>query len=205
MKMIFFDTETTGIKPGNICELSYIIVDTSCKPNKTYGKNFFFTVEFMEPEAEKIHGFSLEKLYELSNGLYFEDQFEEIAEDFLEADILIGHNVNFDIKFLVHELEFCEIDYIPKNYFCTMNFYKNICKISNGRGGIKSPKLQEVVSFLNITEAEIEATANKFFEGSGNYHDSRFDTTATYLIVTKGIKMGIIPPKYFTNIVKNQK
>ena len=32
MKLLFFDTETTSVKPGHICQLSYIIVDTSTKP-----------------------------------------------------------------------------------------------------------------------------------------------------------------------------
>ena len=38
MKLLFFDTETTSIKPGNICQLSYIIVDTSTKPQTTMKK-----------------------------------------------------------------------------------------------------------------------------------------------------------------------
>ena len=29
MKLLFFDTETTSIKPGSICQLSYILVDAS--------------------------------------------------------------------------------------------------------------------------------------------------------------------------------
>ncbi|GAA0126787.1 MULTISPECIES: 3'-5' exonuclease [Clostridium] len=203
MKMIFFDTETTGISPGNICELSYIIVDTDVKPQKTYGKNFFFAVEYVEPSAKEIHGFSEEDLYKLSNGLYFEDQFEEISDDFLNADILIGHNVNFDIKFITHELEFCEINYKPKNTFCTMNYYKNICKCSNGKGGIKNPKLEEVVNFLGLNSTIIKNKANELFDGSGNYHDARFDTAATYLVVTEGIRKGLIPKGYFTKMVKN--
>ena len=104
MKLLFFDTETTGVKPGSICQLSYILVDTSTKPQKTIGKNIFFTVDEMEPEAERIHGFSLEKLYELSEGMYFEDLYADFINDFLEADFIIGHNVQFDIKFLKHEL-----------------------------------------------------------------------------------------------------
>ncbi len=60
MKMIFFDTETTGIRPGNICQLSYILVDTSYKPTKTIGKNIFFTVDYVEPSAQDVHGFSID-------------------------------------------------------------------------------------------------------------------------------------------------
>ncbi|HCQ91643.1 MAG TPA: 3'-5' exonuclease [Clostridium sp.] len=204
MKMIFFDTETTGITPGNICQLSYIVVDTGVKPAKTEGKNVFFAVEYVEPEAEEVHGFSAEDLYQLSNGKYFEDSYEEFVNDFLSADILIGHNVNFDIKFLCHELEYCDIEYAPKNVFCTMNYYKNICKFINNRGGIKNPKLEEVIRFLGIERSQIRDKAKELFEGSGSYHDARFDTAATYLIVTEGIKKSYIPPKYFTNIVKKQ-
>lgn len=142
----------------------------------------------MEPEAERIHGFSLEKLYELSEGMYFEDLYADFINDFLEADFIIGHNVQFDIKFLKHELlglgEFFE----PNNVFCTMKYYKDICKILRPTGDYKNPKLEEVIKHLNITDSEISETANKYFQGSGNYHDARFDTAATYLTVINGIK-----------------
>lgn len=202
MKLLFFDTETTGVKPGSICQLSYILVDTSTKPQKTIGKNIFFTVDEMEPEAERIHGFSLEKLYELSEGMYFEDLYADFINDFLEADFIIGHNVQFDIKFLKHELlglgEFFE----PNNVFCTMKYYKDICKILRPTGDYKNPKLEEVIKHLNITDSEISETANKYFQGSGNYHDARFDTAATYLTVINGIKKELIPRNYFTKLLE---
>lgn len=200
MKLLFFDTETTNIKPGSICQLSYILVDSSVKPQKTIGKNFFFTVEEMSPEAEAVHGFSLEKLYSLSEGKYFEDNFEDFMKDFIQADVVIGHNVSFDIKFLKHELEGIGEIYEPKRLFCTMNYYKNVCRILNPRGEYKNPRLEEVVKFLNITDELINSTASKLFEGSGNYHDARFDTAATYLIVIEGIKKGFIPPGYFSKL-----
>ena len=83
MKLLFFDTETTSVKPGHICQLSYITVDTSTKPQTTIGKNFFFTVDEMDPSAQEVHGFSLEKLYELSNGLEFLEQLQYFMSDFL--------------------------------------------------------------------------------------------------------------------------
>jgi len=201
MKMIFFDTETTGIKPGSICQLSYIIVDTSVKPASTIGKNKFFTVDYMEPSAEAVHGFSLELLYELSEGQYFEDHLDEIIEDFQSADVLIGHNVKFDIKFLAHELEGCGEDLSPNHTFCTMSYYKNVCKILTDRGEYKNPKLEEVVKFLSLKESDIDSISRKYFEDTGNFHDARFDTTATYLIVTEGIKRGYIPKQYFSKMV----
>ena len=155
MKLLFFDTETTGIKPGNICQLSYITVDTSTKPQTTTGHNFFFTVEDVEPSAEAVHGFSVEKLYELSNGMYFDDLVDEFYNDFREADFVIGHNVSFDIKFLKHELEPMGEIYEPKHIFCTMNYFKDICKLLRPNGDYKNPKLAELVNFLNITDEEI--------------------------------------------------
>lgn len=203
MKMIFFDTETTGLKPGSICQLSYILVDTSEKPAKTTGKNVFFTVEYIEPSAEEVHGFSVESLYKLSDGRYFEDCVKEFLADFQTADFLIGHNVNFDIKFLTYELEGCGEEFNPKHTFCTMNYYKNICNLKNSRGECKAPRLQEAIEFLHIEESHIEALSRKYFEETGNFHDARFDTTATYMLVTEGIKKGYIPKNYFSNIVKN--
>lgn len=203
MKLLFFDTETTDLKPGSICQLSYITVDTSTKPQTTVGNNIFFAVEYIEPSAEKIHGFSVEDLYELSNGLYFEDQFQDFVMDFVEADVVIGHNVNFDIKFLRHELEGCGEEFNPKHIFCTMGYYKNICRLSNGRPDFKNPKLEEVITFLGIDKSQITSLSQKYFGGTGDYHDARFDTTATYLIVTEGIKKGYIPKQYFSKLVSS--
>lgn len=203
MKLLIFDTETTSIKPGHICQLSYITIDASTKPQKTEGKNFFITVDEMDPSAEAIHGFSLEKLYELSEGKYFEDILEEFENDFRDADFVIGHNVNFDIKFMKHELECMGIDYEPRNTFCTMNYYKNICKILRPNGDYKNPKLEEVISFLKISKEQISSKANQLFQGSGNYHDARFDTAATYLLIIEGLKKGYIPAGYFSS--KNKK
>ena len=202
MKLLIFDTETTSIRPGHICQLSYITIDASSKPQKTIGKNFFITVDEMDPNAEAVHGFSLEKLYELSNGMYFEDLLEDFLTDFAEADFIIGHNVNFDIRFFKHELEDMGIDYEPKNTFCTMQYYKDICKILKPNGEYKNPKLEEVINFLNITKEQISSKADELFSGSGDYHDARFDTAATYLVVIEGMKKGYIPAGFFSSKLK---
>ena len=104
MKLLIFDTETTSIKPGNICQLSYILIDASSKPQKTIGKNFFFTVEDMDPAAEEIHGFSLEKLYELSNGLYFPN--DEYFDDFTILDDEILQDCKVVKCFLITEEQY---------------------------------------------------------------------------------------------------
>ena len=208
MKLLFFDTETTSIRPGNICQLSYIMIDASTKPQTTIGKNFFFTVDNMDEGAEAVHGFSLEKLYELSEGKEFLDSITEFMHDFFEADFVIGHNVQFDIKFLKHEIDqlwesgLIDSQWEPQNTFCTMAYYKNLCNLPSPSGSIKNPKLSEVVDYLGITEEQITNKSNDLFEGSGNYHDARFDTTATYMLVIQGMKKGLIKPGYFSNLIK---
>ena len=203
MKLLFFDTETTSIKPGHICQLSYITIDASTKPQQTIGKNYFFTVDEMDPAAEAVHGFSLEKLYDFSNGQYIEDLIEEFISDFSEADFVIGHNVNFDVRFLKLELEAMGIDYEPKNMFCTMQYYRDICKILRPSGDYKNPKLEEVINFLGITKDQISSKADELFQGSGDYHDARFDTAATYLLIIEGLKKGYIPRGYFSKKLSN--
>lgn len=202
MKLLFFDTETTDLKPGNICQLSYIIVDTNTKPQTTIGKNFFFTVEEMSENAQAVHGFSLEQLYDLSEGKYFEDSFEEFINDFLQCDVVIGHNVQFDIKFLKSELEFLGVDFNPRHVFCTMGYYKEICQAKNARGMLKNPSLGELINFLRLKEDYIQGKCNDLFGTTSNYHDARYDTTCAYLAVIHGIKTGFIPPKYFSSMTE---
>ena len=60
--VIYFDTETTGLCPGRIIQLSYI----KESENEAIGKNFYFAVDYIEPSAQAVHGISVEKLKELS-------------------------------------------------------------------------------------------------------------------------------------------
>lgn len=199
MKLLFFDTETTDIndKIGQICQLSYIIVNTNTK--KTYGKNFFFSVKGMSEGAYKTHGLTIEKLKELSNGKCFLNVAKEIHEDFVNVDYLIGHNVTFDIKFINREFSRANLTPLTNKYFCSMRYYTDICKLPKARGiGYKWPKLDDVIKFLKIDSSQIEDLCNKLFEGASAYHDSRFDIAGTYLIVYIGIKKGYIPKGYFT-------
>ena len=67
--IIVFDTEATDLVPGQICQLSYLMVDDK----QVQGKNLFFSVDDMSEGAQEVHGFSMDMLAELSVGLYFED------------------------------------------------------------------------------------------------------------------------------------
>ena len=206
MKLVFLDTETSDKSPGQICQLTYIIYNTapSSPDEKVRAKNFFFTVEHMAPDAYNVHGFSIEDLKSLSGNLKFKDLYKLFKKDLMESDFIIGHNINFDISFLKKEFERVSIDFVPKNLFCSMNYFKNILKLKSSIGTIKSPKLSELLEHLKISEDEISNFTNKFFNDSeSNFHDSRFDTVALYLAIIKSIKLNLISTGYFSDKLKN--
>ncbi len=188
-KMLFFDTETTGLHPGNICQLSYIIIDK----DDIKSNNYFFKVDYVEHGAEQVHGLSVEKLLKLSNDKSFKDYFFSLKDDFDSADLLIGHNISFDLKFIMSEYKRSGYNFIYNDSLCTMKYFTNTCKIQNSRGyGYKWPKLEELTNFLNINNKEIVKTTEDIFGSAGiGFHDARFDTVATYLSYMKGLKEGL--------------
>lgn len=181
MKTIIFDTETTDIKPGRICQLTYVILEEE----QIKGKNFFFTVNYISPGAQAVHGFSIEQLEEWSGGQRFFSFAEEIANDFANAAI-VGHNVDFDISFLKSELDNAGFEF---SYACkidTMKEFAPFCNLPHYKYAYKFPKLTELMGCLQISDAEIEKAALRFFGNQGQgFHDARFDVAATTLAYYK--------------------
>ncbi|AID45202.1 DNA polymerase III, epsilon subunit [Candidatus Arthromitus sp. SFB-mouse-Japan] len=201
MKLLFLDTETTDKSPGQICQLTYIIYDTDLpKENRVSAKNFFFSVDFVSDTAYNVHGFDVNTLKSLSGNLTFKDLYKLFKKDLTENDFILGHNINFDISFLRREFDRINVEFKPKNLFCSMNYFKNILKLKNSIGTIKSPKLSELLEHLKITEENILNSTNKLFNSDETYfHDARFDTTALYLAIIKSIKLNLINNGYFSN------
>lgn len=191
MRSIFLDTETTGLKPGKIVQLTYIIEE-----NKKFvgAKNFFFMVEEdeMEERAAQVHGFTVERLAVLSKGQLFKDIIEEIKADFKNA-ILIAHNCKFDRRFLDAEFKRLNIPCEIKKDFCTMEYFKNLLKIPNKRGrGYKNPRVEEVMDFYSISTDYVLKQTKKIFNCEDiSFHDARYDTAAMYACCLKSQKRNI--------------
>ena len=180
--ILYLDTETSGLRPGQVCQLSYIMQDKE----KVLGKNFFFKVNFVEYGAFSVHGFSVQKLEELSNGKTFLDHIDEIEKDFLLADVIVAHNVSFDAMFLREEFLRCGRIYSPKNEYCTMKKLTPVCKLRrSSSAGYKYPKLSEACAFFGITDREIKLDVKQIFNSDVGFHDARFDTTALYALVNR--------------------
>ena len=152
MKILIYDTETTGLIPGNICQLSYIVKDSEA----ISAKNFYFKVSYVEPGAQRVHGLSVKMLDKLSNNKRFADACNEIKSDFEAADIVVSHNYDFDNRFLAAEFSKCNQTVKLKNGFCTMKYFTPICKIQGKRAGYKYPRLEELAHYFNVNDKEIE-------------------------------------------------
>ena len=181
--IIYLDTETTSLSPGNVCQLSYIMQNG----NKVRGKNFYFSVDQMDYFAEQVHGLSIEKLKKLSNGKTLKDNVQEILEDFSNASLLVAHNATFDINYLRHDFEQIGYEFPEKEVFCTMKNTMCICKIPKAKGnGYKYPKLKEMCAFFGVDDQVVLHYTKKAFGDSLGFHDARFDTMAMFLAITKG-------------------
>ena len=192
--ILFFDTETTGLRPGKICQLAYIMKDNE----KVEAKNFFFSVPYVEPSALVVHGFTKEKLEVLSGGKIFEDFADEIQNDFLSADVVCAHNFAFDHSFLSAEYTYLGGLFKYKESFCSMKKFTPICKLLRTSSyGYKYPKLTELCEFYDVYPYDVSKATRDIFKFDGAFHDARYDTTALYLAVSEGIKKEKDIAKFF--------
>lgn len=205
-KLLFLDTETTGFKPGQIAQLSYLIVEMNkdCMLDKITPRNYFFIVETMDPGAEAVHGFSIEKLKILSEDKTFTDHHENINSDF-DNCIMICHNVEFDNRFMIAEFKRCEIYFKPIT-FCTMEYFTDICKLPGyARNGhaYKYPKLSELINFYGISEDVVLINSKELYNSEDiTFHDARFDSMCLYMAFKKGLESGDITKDSFKNYIK---
>lgn len=139
----------------------------------------------------------MEKLIKLSNNETFKDKISLFKNNFDHANLLVGHNIRFDLEFIISEYRQARYNFTYNDAFCTMKHFTNICKIPNYNGyGYKWPKLEELTNFFGISHKDIRKTTEDIFRCKDiGYHDARFDTVATYLSYMKGLERGLILSK----------
>jgi DNA polymerase III subunit epsilon len=112
MRLLFIDTETTGLHPDKghrICEIAAIeYIDN--KPTGLQFHTYLNPERELDPGAAKVNGLSLDKL---KNKPLFKDIasrfFDFLIDDYCEnmqsyRTKLIAHNAKFDMSFLKKEL-----------------------------------------------------------------------------------------------------
>jgi DNA polymerase III subunit epsilon len=195
MKILCFDTETTGLikKPQgkwgkdpsfmqsecwpHVVEIAWILADDDRKT--VLESSYIISPDNWEipQEASAIHSITTD--FATANGIDFNIAMDEFMQVLPTADIVVGHNVEFDIKVVCAELyRFKRMDDIQalktKNNICTKNVSTNYCKIPAPWGGnnYKWATLSELYRKLFTKEIEnahramsdVKATLECFYE-----------------------------------------
>ena len=97
--MIAFDVETTGKNPetDQIVEISMCLYEAGNE--ETYHRLLKPDVS-ITPGAQRVHGISMEDVQDAPN---FADVSDEILEFLAAAEVIVGYNVRFDIRFVEKE------------------------------------------------------------------------------------------------------
>ena len=193
MKILFFDTETTGLPKDydepytnsdnwtRLVQLSWIIEDSNKKELEE--RDFIIKPDgFVIPEkATKIHHIRHDWAERNGKDLFF--VLHEFYSYLMEADLLVGHNIDFDINIVAAEVfrlenKFPGLKYLAERLhsmpiFCTMETGKYYTKIETDYSDdYKWPKLIELYRHLfgcNFKGAhnsldDIRATRECFWE-----------------------------------------
>lgn len=187
MRVIVFDTETTGLPkfrkahPSKselypyICQFSWLVYDD--KTNEFYTRDYIIKLPkgVTIPEVcIKIHGITNEKM--LSEGVDIKEVLKEFTRDWLKCQILIAHNFDFDNRVIQAEYFRNEpINWLGRHRkieYCTMNYGKKFTNIQlpskfNSGTYQKPPKL-------------IELHKELFSSEPSNLHNSLVDVLACF-------------------------
>ncbi len=171
-KASIIDFETNGFEGSSVLEIAVIKIDRDCNPTSLLNR-FYFPREPFNIKAIRINGLNRETILKKRENrnypLYF-DEDREVIDYLKDVKLFIGHNINFDKKFL-------PIPYQNLDTFCTMQYHRDILKIPTTRG-YKNPKLVEVCNYYNIEFDTINA------------HSGFYDVYKTFEIVKRVVKGG---------------
>lgn len=177
MKICIIDTETSNLPVKMnaswkdtenwpwIVQLAYQIVDTVTK--KVIEKKFTIKPENWTISEGAISSHGITNEYARACGLIGREVFNEFACDLQEIDLLVAHNVNFDLPILKSNLYRYgfDADLLNIQTYCTMIKSVSYCKIEGKFNKYKWPKLIELHTIL-------------FNEGFDGAHDALNDVRA---------------------------
>ena len=177
MKVLIFDTETTGLPIGrnpsifdtskwpHIVQLSYIVYDTNDIKLITC-KDYIIKVDesvVISDESINIHGITRSMCNR--KGIQLRFALDDFNEALKSCDWVVGHNISFDKRMIMVESNrlqipqyFTNIAGHGKKEYCTMKNSVELCKIvthnKSGQEYYKYPKLQELHEKLFETTAK---------------------------------------------------
>ncbi len=191
---LIFDTETTGLPHNKTAPVEDLdnwprLVQIAWQLHDNKGKLLSTGNHIVKPDgftipfnAEKVHGISTKRALEVGEDL--SEVLEKFSVDVKKAEVLVGHNIEFDNKIIGAE-------YLRTDKENLLADAKNIdtstetvefCQLEGGLGGkLKQPKLIELYTKL-------------FGEGFDDAHDAAYDVDATAKAFFECLKRSIIKP-----------
>jgi DNA polymerase III epsilon subunit-like protein len=177
MKILVVDTETTGLPPkqkltpGNVhlfphvVQLSFMFTETDSPKIEMF--DYLIHSPVSVGESERIHQISDTMIK--AQGFDFQDIYPILALRMAEADLVVGHNLEFDMLMLRAQcLRLTVPFYEPPCQYCTMRSGTDICNLRvPGRESPKFPKLVELYERL-------------FQESPTELHNAKTDVLACY-------------------------
>lgn len=159
LKIVVLDTETTGLynkkeqdldKQPHIIQFAALFWDIfeDWQFSLSWTTDLLFKppipIPYETSQIHHIYDIDVKDKNPIDEDLYI------IIQKLNECDIIIWHNIEFDINMLKVEVSRLKkknilIDFQPKKVFCTMNESINWCKLpKKSWKGYKRPKLQEL-------------------------------------------------------------
>ncbi len=190
MKIIVFDTETTGFPSASLSleEQPYVVQFAGIVYEYNFEngnlKEIFREDQLIQPAIEiphdssMIHGITSEMVQDAPT---FQEYAPRLLEIFGRCDMAVAHNISFDRDVIANELirSGYSKEFLPENVFDTMMSTKDMCRLPGRLGGYKAPKLAELHMFL-------------FNEGFENAHNALADVVATGNCLQELIKRGVL-------------
>ncbi len=171
---LFFDAETTGLPHKwsapvtdtrnwpRVVQLAWTACDR--RGRRIREKNYLIQPEgFVIPrEATAVHGITTSKAKR--SGVKLIKVLGEFVRELKKADVLVAHNLNFDVMVVGAELIRCDMDnaFEAKAGVCTMREATAYCRLPSGQRGYKWPTLEELhtVLFNEVHEGAHDAAAD---------------------------------------------
>lgn len=165
MKLLVFDTETTGLPPRNlkktgkwwlqypnIVQLSWILYDTEKQKILLLGDNIIKLDggKLIPEESTAVHRITNEMMNE--HGISIQDALVKFNLAYEACDYLIAHNLEFDKQVMIAEMHGNGMvpifDLMNRPEVCTMKSNIDFCKIERknryGKVYYKWPRLEEL-------------------------------------------------------------
>ena len=191
---LIFDTETTGLPHNKTAPVEDLdnwprLVQIAWQLHDNKGALVSTGNHIVKPEgftipfnAEKVHGISTDRALEVGEDLA--QVLDIFSEDVKKAEVLIGHNIEFDNNIIGAEYLRCQKGNLLKDAknIDTSTETVEFCQLRGGIGGrLKQPKLIELYEKL-------------FGEGFGDAHDAAYDVDATAKAFFECLRRSVIKP-----------